>query len=61
MTETESPHGVLVRKLRAAVDARLAGGADPAEVLADLSRRLAALRAMELTEVRNAGPPASCG
>jgi hypothetical protein len=61
MTEMESSHGVLVRKLRAAVHARLASGADSAEVLTDLSRRLAVLRAMELAEVRNAGPPAPRG
>ncbi|WP_125805402.1 hypothetical protein [Actinoplanes sp. ATCC 53533] len=54
-------HDVLVRELRAAVHARLAGGADPAEVLADLDRRLAALREMELAEARRAGPPTQGG
>jgi hypothetical protein len=38
---------LLVRELRAAVNARLAGGADPAEVLADLARRLEAQRVIQ--------------
>lgn len=39
-------HDLLVRELRAAVQARLAAGADPRDVLADLDQRLEALREM---------------
>jgi|tagenome__1003787_1003787.scaffolds.fasta_scaffold20532900_3 hypothetical protein len=46
-------HDLLLRELRAAVDARLAAGADPRDVLADLDRRLEALREMKRRTIRN--------
>lgn len=39
-------HDLLVRELRAAVQARISAGADPRDVLADLDQRLEALREM---------------
>ena len=39
-------HDLLVRELRAAVQARLSAGADPRDVLADLDQRLESLREM---------------
>jgi hypothetical protein len=46
-------HDLLLRELRAAVRARLAGGADPQDVLADLNQRLEALREMKRQAARN--------
>ena len=47
-------HDLLLRELRAVVRARLAGGADPQDVLADLDRRREALREMKRQAASNA-------
>jgi hypothetical protein len=52
---TEGLQDLLLRELRAAVSARMKGGADPGEMTADLDRRLRSLREMRRGTGRDLG------